>query len=170
MQPAPIPWWVSVVQLGPAGPQGQPGSPLPAYGLSKDFGNWLQSSIVQNVASAPTTFPRSSLSNQSGGVAPTPIPLPSLAAGTYRISYYLRKTVPDGVSSSLTITFGWTEGTVALTLSGPPLTVDAITAVQTGTVLLLIDANSPITYAIAYASNTPGTMKYKLSVVVELVP
>ncbi len=159
--PAPIPWNVPVLQLD------LKGQPLPSWGLSKEFGNWLQTSVVASVAATAQFFTPVNLINQSATIATTPIPLPALAAGAYRIQYYVRKTTADGVSSSLTVTFSWTEGGQALSLSGAALTTDAVTAVQTGISPILIDASTPISYAVAYASNTPGQMKFRLYLLLE---
>lgn len=164
MAVAPIPRNVPVIELDP-----RTGEPLPGYGMGKDFGNWFQSSVVAPVANAPQLLPAVNLKNQSTSLSTTPIPLPSLATGAYRITYYTRKTTADGVSSSLTITLSWTESGQALTVSGSALTTDAATAVQTGTLLILSDAASPISYSTAYVSNTPGTMKYRLFILVETV-
>ena len=91
-------------------------------------------------------------------------------AGTYRISYYLRKTVADGVSSSLTFTWGWTETGVPLTESAAALTTDTTAAQQSGSKVVYADAATDLTFAVAYASNTPGQMTFRLDVVVELLP
>lgn len=85
----------------------------------------------------------------------------------YRVSYYLRKTQADGVSSSLTFTWGWIDGGVALTESAAALTLDSVIAEQSGSKVVMADASSGLTYAVAYASNTPGQMAYSLSVSVE---
>lgn len=90
-------------------------------------------------------------------------------AGLYRVSYYLRKTVADGVASSLTLTYGWTETGVALTESQAALVTDAITAEQSGSKLVRADAASDLTFAIAYASNTPGACHYNADVIVERI-
>lgn len=89
------------------------------------------------------------------------------AAGEYRITVYVRKITPDSVSSSLTVTVGWTESAVPLTDSAPALTVDAITATQAFSRLVVADANSDLTLQIAYASNTPNAMRYLVRAVVE---
>ena len=162
--PAPIPWNVSVLQLDPSS-----GQPLPTFGLSKDFGNWLQTSIVAGVANAPSLYPAVSLTNQSASIGVTPIPLPSLATGLFRITWYLRKTTADGVSSSIQLTISWTESSQALSISGAALATDAVTAVQSNSIMVLTDAASPISYSTTYASNTPATMKYRLTVLVEAV-
>lgn len=136
--------------------------------MSKDFGNWLFPSVVQPIANAPQFFPAVNLpATQSASIGTTPIPLPALAAGFYRVSYYARITTVDPVSSSLTITISWTESAQALSLSGVAMTGNLVTTVQTGTMLLIIDPSSPISYATTYASNTPGTMKYRLALLVE---
>lgn len=89
------------------------------------------------------------------------------AAGLYRVSYYTRKTVADGVSSSLTVTLGWTDHAVPLTEAGAALATDTVSTQQSGSKLIYADANSDITFAVAYASNTPGAMRYQIEVSVE---
>lgn len=88
------------------------------------------------------------------------------AAGLYRISYYVRKTVADGVSSSLTVTLGWSDG-VAVTEAGAALATDSILAEQSGSKVVYAAANTDLTFAVTYASNTPGTMHYRIHVVIE---
>lgn len=91
------------------------------------------------------------------------------SAGLYRVSWYLRKTVADGVSSSVTVTIGWVESSISLTLSGSAVTTDAVTAMQSGTLEIEADNASDITYATAYASNTANQMGYRLTVTVERI-
>lgn len=111
------------------------------------------------------------LTGQHAAISTTGIPLPGpLANGEYRVTSYLRVTAADGVSSSVQLTIGWTESGVTLTaLAGAALTGDSITTVQGGTVPLVIDQNTAITYSTTYASNTPGQMQYKLTLLVESV-
>lgn len=90
-----------------------------------------------------------------------------IAAGMYRIGIYIQKITADGVSSSLTVTVGWTSRTVALTKVFTALTLDSIVANDSHTWEMYVDANSDITYAIAYASNTPGNMTYRANGAVE---
>ena len=87
--------------------------------------------------------------------------------GIYRISYYMRKTTADGVSSSLTFTWGWTETAVPLTESAAALTTDTTAAEQSGSKVVSADSATDLTYAVTYASNTPGNMKFRINVVVE---
>lgn len=93
----------------------------------------------------------------------------TLSSGLYRISWYMRKTVADGVSSSLTVTLGWSESGIALTEAGAALATDTTSAQQSGSKVVSADAASDITFAVAYASNTPNKMTYRIDVVVELI-
>lgn len=161
---APVPWQTPVIQLDP-----QTLKPIPGFTMGKDFGNWLFTSVVQQIANAPQIYPAVSLTAQSAAIGTTPIPLPSLASGAYRITWYLEKTVADGVSSSVQVTINWTHNTKSLSLSGAALTTDTTLAVQSNSITVLIDAASPISYTTAYASNTPAKMTYQLFVLVETV-
>lgn len=105
--------------------------------------------------------------NTQNAAIATTIAWTTAQAGVFRVSWYLRKTVADGVASSLTMTIGWTDKAAALAQSGAALVVDANVAQQNGSVLVRADANSSLTYAVAYASNTPGAMKFDVVVEVE---
>ena len=89
------------------------------------------------------------------------------SGGRYRVSWYLRKTIADGVASSLTITLGWVESGVALTESGAVVNTDSVIAQQNGSVTVVADASSDLTFAMAYASTTPNKMTYRVDVLVE---
>lgn len=106
-----------------------------------------------------------SLSGQIAAIVTTRVVTPT-ATGRYRLSYYLRKTVADGVSSSAQVTFGWSDRGAALTEPFAALATDTGTAHQSGSVLVRADGNADITVAVAYASNTPGVMTYALEVTV----
>lgn len=89
------------------------------------------------------------------------------AAGLCRISYYIHKTVADGVNSSLTVTLGWTEGGVPMTHAFAALTLDTTGANQFGEWTVPADAATDLTIQIAYASNTPAKMRYLVDAWVE---
>jgi hypothetical protein len=105
-----------------------------------------------------------SLTNQNASIGATDMSGGTLSAGLYQIQYYARITTADGTSSSLTVTFDWTDGGVAPSYSGAAMTGDTTTTIQSGIILIRSDALSPIRYSTVYASNTPGRMKYQLYV------
>lgn len=136
--------------------------------LSGDYYQWLFQ--LQNRTQTGRQFIGSKvLTNQSAAITTTALALPALVSGYYALSYYARITAADGVSSSLTVTLGWTESTIGLSLSGAPMTGNTTATVQAGNATVLIDGNTALTYATAYSSNTPGQMKYRLTVMVESV-
>jgi hypothetical protein len=92
-------------------------------------------------------------------------------AGLYRVSWYLRKTRADGGSSSATVTIGFVDvDGQALTYAGAALTLDSLGAWQGVTVPIRCQAPTDITVAVAYASATPGAMRYDLVAAVEFLP
>ena len=136
--------------------------------MSGDWIRWILNSVFGVLSNTATVFPqRVTLTSQSASIGITTIPLPLLVAGTYQVGYYARITQPDGVSSSLTTTFHWTESAIPLQISGPAMTGDTTTTVQSGLLPLVVDGNTAISYATTYASNTPGSMKYRLSAFVQ---
>lgn len=117
---------------------------------------------------APAGFDPVALTGQGAAIATTSIPTDGdLSAGLYRVTWYARITTAAGVSSSLTVSFGWTDGAISQTHSGAAITGNTTTTFQSGTLLLRTDAASPITYATTYASNAAGVMRYSLYITLE---
>ena len=156
------PIYTSLIQLDPA-----TGKPLPGWLLSKDYTIWFQQSLIPPIQSSATILSPVSLTAQAASIGVTPIPLPSLASGTYRLTYYLRVTAIDAVSSSVQVTFGWTESTVTLSHNFAAVTGNTINTNDSQTYTVEIDQATALTYSTTYASNTPGAMKYRLIVVPE---
>lgn len=113
---------------------------------------------------------RVSLSEQAADIAATPVPMPDLTEGRYRVSYYTRVTRAATVSSELIVTIGWTDGAQALTEAGGTLNGNTVTTYEQKTLLLKVDANAAITYEVAYTSAGATAMQFKLEIVVEKLP
>lgn len=148
-------------------------TPLTADGknfISVQWADWLVQGLIPRAqSSAQVLSGKVTKTAQSASISSTSIALPSIVAGLYRVSTYMRVTTVDAVSSSLTVTVGWTDGLVACTRSGVAMTGNTTGTNQGNVFTILSDASSPITYSTTYASNTPGQMVYKLTVLVELV-
>ena len=132
-----------------------------------DWLRWFYELVAIVTAGAQQIGSTVNLTNQSAAIATTPVPLPALANGLYRLSWYARITVADGVSSSMGVSFSWTDGGVTPTKTFTALTGDTTTTADGNQVIVLVDQNTPVNYATSYASNTPNKMRYKLSVQVE---
>ena len=136
--------------------------------LSGDWTRWLQLFWARVGSSVQFVGKTVARTNQSAAIATTTIYTPT-QGGLYRVSWYARVTVADGVSSSLQVTVTWREGGVTLTKTFAALTGDTTTTLDSQTWVVHADSGTSITYAVAYASNTPLKMRYRLDVATELV-
>lgn len=142
----------------------------PQAGLIADA--WIEyfDQLAQTVDTAPTTANTVRLTTQGAAIAATDISDGTLTAGLYRFSYYARITRAASTSSSLTVTLSWTEGAVSPSFSGAAITGNTTTTVQSGSIMIRIDKNSPMTYATAYASVGATSMQYSLELTLETIP
>jgi len=138
---------------------------------TKTFIDWV-TQLVADVDASPARLQVTSVTGQTASISTTPIVTGSLATGLYRVTWYARVTTPattGAATSSLTVTAGWTDGGVTCTYSGAAMTGNTTGTVQSQTLMVNVDAATPVTYATTYASNTAGQMVYKLSLVLEQV-
>lgn len=161
MPATPLPYSDPLIELDP-----RTGKPAQGYPISKSWGIYLQDTIAGPIATSVQTFPAVTLIAQSAAIGVTPIPLPTLPTGLYRLTYYARITTPASVNSSLTVSFAWTESGVSLSASAPAITGNTVTTVSSASLMILIDGASAISYSTAYVSNVAG-MAYRLSILVE---
>ena len=129
---------------------------------------WLRN-LTNTVNDAPVRIQTVSLANQAASIGTTSIPSVPLSTGLYRVTWYLRITTAAATSSSLTVSFGWTDHTVTMSLSGAAVTGNTTTTSQTGTALLSADNASPVTYATSYTSVGTPAMQYALNLILEAV-
>lgn len=88
----------------------------------------------------------------------------NLSGGLYRVDVHTALRVCDPVSNSLQLTIGWTLNGLAYTetftvLNG--IVLGATTTRQSVVFNLQVDANTSVTYAFTYASNTAGVMHWQ---------
>ena len=129
---------------------------------------WLEQQ--RRVEDGPEQLGTVSLSAQSADIAATPVPMPDLTAGMYRVSYYVRVTRAGSVSGEIQIQIGWTDGTIALTSAGTNLTANTTSTFEQRTLFLAVAANVSITYEAIYNDGGGTAMQYKLEIVVEKLP
>lgn len=134
---------------------------------TKYFRQWLQA-VTDQVAKGATIVKTLSLLAQSAAIA-TETLFQTSGTGVFRITYYLRITTPATVSSSVTLTFGWLESTVAVTAAFAAVVGNSPTTVQSGSLLVRADATSNLTLAAAYASVGATPMAFRIDIVVEQV-
>lgn len=131
---------------------------------------WEEQSLLQRVNQSPYRVqPAEVLTNVAASASGTLGG--DQTAGLYRVTFYLECVAADPVSQSLTLVIGWNHNTKALTrslavLTGAPLAIDSTTGGVAG---IDIDAGTPISYTLTYASNTPGLGKFDVTMSAELL-
>lgn len=120
------------------------------------------------------------LTAQSAAISATTILTPAVA-GLYELTFYLKSTTAASTSSTLgPVTVTWKDGTdntsmsveVGLLYSAPggagsmlwSNTVNGITEIWSGNLVLYAAAGTAITYAIGYASSGGTSMKYEVHI------
>lgn len=134
--------------------------------FTREWRNYLLS--LQNATSAsPQILYELPLAGQHASIVTTPLTLPAVSAGFYRVSLYQTITTADAVASSLTTTIGWTDLAAAKTFATAAMNGNTTATSDSMVKIIHIDNSSPITYATAYVSNTPNAMQYALGIVIE---
>lgn len=136
--------------------------------ITSAWADYIQLVLLNRLQSSAFVVKSVPLTAQHAAVGATALE-PSAASAVYRVSWYLRITTVDPVSSSATVSIGSTDGGIPISQSGAAVTGNTTATVQSGSVLVRADPSSPITYSVAYASNTPGTMQYRLDIILETV-
>lgn len=143
--------------------------PQRGYKATDVLVDWANA-LATDVDASPARLETVALEEQDASIGTTTINVGSLAEGLYRFTYYARITQAATVSSSLTVTAGWTESGIALTLSGSAMTGNTTGTVQSGSWLLQVDPGAGlISYSTSYASVGGTSMKYRLSIVCEQI-
>jgi len=108
------------------------------------------------------------LENRSAAIGITPIPLTDLAAGRYRVTVYTKIRTAASLTSSVTPSIVFTDGSDVCTFTGTANAGNTVTSVTSNTWLVRIREGTPISYSTAYASNAAG-MAYDLELVLEQI-
>jgi|TARA_R110000787_G_scaffold66267_2_gene148918 hypothetical protein len=128
---------------------------------------WLLA-LADRVNTTPNRVAEGTASTQAASLSATAFSIASVLPGLYRLSMAARITRAATSSSSLIVTFGWTQA-VACAFASAAMTGNTTATVGTATVLVRVDKDSSITYATTYASSGGTAMQYRLDVVCERV-
>jgi hypothetical protein len=129
--------------------------------MSRTWAQWF-TRLIPTLDSIPNRLNTVSLTEQGAAISATDFSNYVLLPGLYFLSYYARITTVGGVSSSLTVTLGWTDGGVAQSYSGSAMTANKTFTNQSGSVMVHVDSGSSVTYSTAYASAGSPSMEYRL--------
>tara|TARA_R110000787_G_C13372768_1_gene440989 strand:+ start:159 stop:644 length:486 start_codon:yes stop_codon:yes gene_type:complete len=128
---------------------------------------WLLA-LADRLNTTPNRIASATVETQAAAISTTSFAIGSVLPGLYRLSMAARITRAASSSSSLIVTFGWTQA-VACTLASVAMTGNATSTVGTASFLVRVDQDSAITYATTYASSGGVTMQYRLDTVCERV-
>ena len=139
----------------------------PNEGLMSDpWIKWNQFN-TDTVQSTPKIGIIASATNQSASVGTTPFQPGSFSSGLYRATYYFRVTRAAGTSSALSVSFLWTDGAVSCSVASVSVTGNTTSTTDSKTFMMLVDANTPISWSTTYASVGAPTMTYSISLTLE---
>lgn len=105
------------------------------------------------------------LTGQSASIAATDMTGGTLAAGLYRVSYYLRVTTAE-FGSSIYVTLDWVTGGVTRSRAGTLVDGSSTANSDTATFLIRSDALAAVRYSTTYGG---ATLQYALDVLLEEV-
>lgn len=132
---------------------------------------WIDyfSALTLRIETSAQRLNKTAIVANGTSIGTTPVPLGALAGGLYRLTYYFRITQPASVSSSLSVTLGWTDGGVTCAYSTPLPIVNGntVSTVRGDTIMIRSDQAAPLTYSTTYVSVGGTPMLYSLDLVVE---
>lgn len=111
------------------------------------------------------------LTAQDATIAATAIiPAVSVHNVLSRVSYSLQITRAATVSSSATLTIGWTRNSVSCSQAFAAVTGNTTATQQNGVIVIYPDAGASVTYGVVYASVGATTMLFALDVRLDELP
>jgi hypothetical protein len=139
--------------------------------LTTSARDWLLA-VITDLNQASLRKQIAAQENQAAAISSTPIDLGDVVpGGYYRVSVYLRLTQAASSNSSVTPTVSWVENGQARSVSGTAYTGNALAgAAQPFAPVIKIDANTDISYSVAYASVGATPMRFSADVIVERLP
>ena len=136
--------------------------------FSDSWRNYL-SRLPATLDAIPSRLNVAELAGQGGSVSATDLAPGTLLEGLYRVTYYAHITQAATTSSSLTVTFTWTEGGVVQTAVGTPIVGNTTATGVSESFMFRMDKGSAVTYATTYGSVGATSMTYSLDVVLQKV-
>lgn len=137
--------------------------------ISSTWNQWLNL-LAGQLNKAPFIQNGVSLTAQGASVGATDFTGGALSGGLYRLTYYVQVTRAATTSSSIQPVLSWTYNGGTVSFSVAALTGNTVTTGDSQTKTVLIDAGSPVTYALNYASVGGTSMLYSFSVAIEQMP
>ena len=134
--------------------------------------SWIQyfTALVLNTSLAPIRLVAETLTDQDASIGATSLDIGTTSSGFFRVTARARISRAATTNSSLEVVIGWTESGLNPTYTIiPAITGNTTTSNDSGSVVVLIDSASPITYSTTYASTGATAMQYTVTFIVEQI-
>jgi hypothetical protein len=142
--------------------------PKNEHRLTESWLRWF-GRLPSMLQSIPNIINTIQVAGESDSLPATDFSNTSLEMGLYRATYRVQITQAATVSSSLVVTFSWTDGGVAQSASGTAIVGNTTSTGQSDTILLHVDAGTEVQYSTTYASVGATPMVYSFYTSLELV-
>lgn len=136
--------------------------------LTVAWRRWFER-LPDTLDAIPSRINAVSLSNQSSSIAATDYSNAVLLEGLYRATYYARITQAATTSSSLTVSFRWTEGGVVQTATGSAIVGNTTATGQSDSIIIQVDKGTAVQYLTTYSSSGATPMIYAVRFVLEKI-
>lgn len=143
----------------------QPGR---AFLLTDVWREWF-GRVPSTFTSIPNVLNTKSLTAQAASISATDFQNTVLQEGFYRATYRVQITQAATTSSSIVITFTWTDGGVVQTAVGDPVIGNTVTTGQSDSILMKVDAGTSVQYSVTYASVGATAMQYAFTATLERI-
>lgn len=151
----------------PADPKNPLSAKLPKLRLGDAFVRWL-GTLKAQVNATPARKTHLVVQGAHASIGTTPLEIPEVTQGIWRISVTVRVTTPGTVSSAIQVSILWTERGVVQIESTANLINNLTTTREGKTFIVRSDGANPISFAATYADGGGGTpMRYSLDIVAE---
>lgn len=143
----------------------------PSRKASDVFIRWIENVLLSRLQASPVLAEAlTPLPDQNAAAAGT-LGV-NLSGGLYRVDAHTVITVVDPVANSVQLTLGWTLNGLAYTETFTVLNSIVLGAAgtrQSAIFAMQVDPNTSVTYAYAYASNTPNAMHWQAALGLTLI-
>lgn len=126
---------------------------------------WLLS-LTGRLQTSSTIQSSVAIPSFGSAIGSTPI-VTSISGGLYRVTYYAAIATAATISSSLTVTLGWTDHGVAKGFSFTAMTGNTLSTTDSGSRLIRADQGTSLMYSTGYASVGATPMAYDLVIELE---
>jgi hypothetical protein len=138
--------------------------------ITEEWRTWFRG-LRESIDNAQIAIPVAPVESANDTLPTTSIDGGALSAGLFAVSWYLSVITAAATTSSAQVTIAWVDDSGnPKSYTGALMNGNTTSTVQVNErILIYSNAGSPITYAVAYASNPANAMTYRFRPVLQSV-